>query len=82
MPSLNSAPLAIQRAPATFSLVVVTSVCFLLFYPLYWEGMLELFNFVPFRAVGGGYFLFGEWGDWVAPGDPNLDSLWLVTRGL
>ena len=42
MLSLNSAPLAIQRAPATFSLVVVTSVCFLLFYPLQWVGMLEL----------------------------------------
>ncbi|GIS01901.1 MAG: hypothetical protein CM15mP103_04520 [Gammaproteobacteria bacterium] len=53
MPSLNSAPLAIQRAPATFSLVVVTSACFLLFYPLHWVGMLELFNFVPFRAAGG-----------------------------
>ena len=63
MPSLNSAPLAIQRAPATFSLVVVTCVCFLLFYPLHWVGMLELFNFVPFRAAGG-YVAFGEWGDW------------------
>ena len=60
---LNNPPVAIQRAPATFLLVVVTSVCFLLFYPLQWVGMLELFNFVPFRAAGG-YVMFGEWGDW------------------
>ena len=71
MPSLNSAPLAIQRAPATFSLVVVTSVCFLLFYPLQWVGMLELFNFVPFRAAGG-YVAFGEWGDWWRLVTPTL----------
>ena len=64
MPSFNNAPLAIKRAPATFALVALTSVCFLLFYPLQWVGMLELFNFVPFRAAGG-YVAFGEWGDWM-----------------
>ena len=58
MPSLNNLPLPIRRAPATFALVVVTSVCFLLFYPLQWVSMLSLFNFVPFRAAGG-YVAFG-----------------------
>ncbi len=49
----SSVPPAIQRAPATFFLIVVTVLCFLLFYPLHWMGMLELFNFVPFRRAGG-----------------------------
>ena len=71
MPSLNSAPLAIQRAPATFCLVAITGTCFLLFYPLQWVGMLELFNFVPFRASGG-YVAFGEWGDWWRLVTPTL----------
>ena len=44
-------------------LVVLTTACFLLFYPLQWVAMLELFNFVPFRAAGG-YVMFGERGDW------------------
>ena len=64
-------PPAIQRAPATFSLVAATTVCFLLFYPLQWVGMLELFNFVPFRAAGG-YVAFGEWGDWWRLVTPTL----------
>ena len=62
MPSLNSLPLPIKRAPATFLLIVVTSVCFLLFYPAQWVGMLELFNFVPFRSAGG-YVAFGDMND-------------------
>ena len=61
MPSFSSAPPAIQRAPATFFLVAVTACCFLLFYPLQWMGMLQQFNFVPFRAAGG-YVAFGEMG--------------------
>jgi len=69
---LNSAPPAIQRAPATFLLVAVTSVCFLLFYPFHWVGLLELFNFVPFRAAGG-YVAFGELGgDWWRLVTPTL----------
>ena len=71
MRSFNKLPPAIQRAPATFSLVVATTVCFLLFYPLQWVGMLELFNFVPFRAAGG-YVAFGEWGDWWRLVTPTL----------
>jgi hypothetical protein len=62
MPSLNSLPLPVKRAPATFLLIVVTSVCFLLFYPAQWVGMLELFNFVPFRSAGG-YVAFGDMND-------------------
>jgi len=62
MPSLSSLPLPIKRAPATFLLIVVTSVCFLLFYPAQWVGMLELFNFVPFRSAGG-YVAFGDMND-------------------
>ncbi|MFL2501315.1 MAG: rhomboid family intramembrane serine protease [Luminiphilus sp.] len=71
MRSFNKLPVAIQRAPATFSLVVATTICFLLFYPLQWVGMLELFNFVPFRAAGG-YVAFGEWGDWWRLVTPTL----------
>jgi GlpG protein len=37
-------------------------VCFLLFYPAQWVGMLELFNFVPFRSAGG-YVAFGGLND-------------------
>ena len=61
MPSFNSVPPAIHRAPVTFFLVAVTVGCFLLFYPLQWIGMLQQFNFVPFRAAGG-YVAFGEIG--------------------
>ena len=71
MPSSNSLPLAIRRAPATFMLVAITGLCFLLFYPLQWVGMLSLFNFVPFRAAGG-YVAFGEWGDWWRLVTPTL----------
>jgi len=60
----SSVPPAIQRAPATFFLIVVTALCFLLFYPLHWMRMLELFNFVPFRSAGG-YVAFGDMsGEW------------------
>lgn len=60
----SSVPPAIQRAPATFFLIVVTVLCFLLFYPLHWMGMLELFNFVPFCRAGG-YVAFGDIsGEW------------------
>lgn len=64
MPSPSSLPLPILRAPASFLLVLVTFICFLLFYPLHWVGMLETFNFVPFQSMGG-YVAFGELGgDW------------------
>ncbi len=62
MPSLNESDSIVFRAPATLILVIASTLCFLLFYPLQWVGMLELFNFVPFRAVGG-YVAFGELGD-------------------
>ena len=70
MPSLSKLPVPIRRAPASFSLVAAATVCFILFYPLQWVGMLQLFNFVPFRAAGG-YVAFadidGQWWRFITP---------------
>ncbi len=63
-------PPNIKRAPISFALVAASAAAFLLFFPLRWITLLELFNYVPFEATRGGVS-FGEpgqgWWRFVTP---------------
>jgi GlpG protein len=77
-------PNSILKNPASFGLVAVSALVFLLFYQLRIVSLLQLFNFVPFEVTAAGtqFDKPGDWWRFITPALLHFSWMHLVFNSL